>query len=84
MRQDIGSLNRWFADKGDYTHNINYELDNDSIVIDLGGYHGLWTKKISQKFNCNILTIEPIPEFYNKMINEFDYYLKNNREKINR
>ena len=42
MKQDITSLHRWFADNGDYTHNINYTLNNDSIVIDLGGYHGFW------------------------------------------
>jgi FkbM family methyltransferase len=73
---------KWNADRGNDTLIIDYPLDENSQVIELGGYHGLWTKKISQKFNCNILTIEPIPEFYNKMINEFDYYLKNNREKI--
>lgn len=73
---------KWNADRGDDTLIIDYPLDENSQVIEMGGYHGLWTKRISQKFNCNILTVEPIPEFYNKMINEFDYYLKNNREKI--
>lgn len=73
---------KWNADRGNDTLIIDYPLDENSQVIELGGYHGLWTKKISQKYNCNILSIEPIPEFYDKMINEFDYYLTNNREKI--
>jgi FkbM family methyltransferase len=76
------SNEKWNADRGDEVLIIDYPLDENSQVIELGGYHGLWTKRISQKFNCNILTIEPIPEFYNKMITEFNYYLKNNREKI--
>ena len=33
-QQDRGSLNQWFADNGDYTHNVNYELNDESIVID--------------------------------------------------
>jgi FkbM family methyltransferase len=76
------SQEKWNADRGNDTLIVDYPLDENSQVIELGAYHGLWTKKISQKFNCNILSIEPIPDFYNKMITEFDYYLKNDREKI--
>lgn len=73
---------KWNKDRGDDILIIDYPLNENSQVIELGGYHGLWTKRISEKFNCNILTIEPIPEFYNNMVNEFNYYLKNNRDKI--
>jgi FkbM family methyltransferase len=79
MRQDIGSLNRWFADKGDYTHNINYELNNDSIVIDLGGYHGLWIDEILKKNNPhipNIILVEPVPEYYNHLVKKYENYEK--------
>ena len=80
MRQDIESLNRWFADKGDYTHNINYKLNNDSIVIDLGGYYGLWIDEILKKNNPhvpNIILVEPVPEFYNHLVKKYE-----NNEKI--
>ena len=73
---------RWRADKGDDIKVIDYPLDENSQVIELGGFHGLWTKRISSKFNCNVLVIEAIPDFYNKMVEEFDYYLKDNRHKI--
>jgi FkbM family methyltransferase len=79
MRQDIGSLNKWFADKGDYTHNINYELDNDSIVIDLGGYHGLWIDEILKKNNPyipKIILVEPVPEYYNHLVKKYENYKK--------
>jgi FkbM family methyltransferase len=79
MRQDIGSLNKWFADKGDYTHNINYELDNDSIVIDLGGYHGLWIDEILKKNNPHIpkiILVEPVPEYYNHLVKKYENYEK--------
>jgi FkbM family methyltransferase len=79
MRQDITSLNRWFADNGDYTHNINYELNNDSIVIDLGGYYGLWIDEILKKNNPhipNIILVEPVPEFYNHLVGKYENYKK--------
>ena len=80
MRQDRESLNQWFADNGDYTHNINYELNNDSVVIDLGGYYGLWIDEILKKNNPyipNIILIEPVPEFYNHLVTKYQ-----NNEKI--
>lgn len=80
MRQDIISLNKWFADNGDYTHNINYELNDNSVVIDLGGYHGLWIDEILKKNSPqipNILLVEPVPEFYNHLVKKFE-----NQEKI--
>ena len=80
MKQDITSLHRWFADNGDYTHNINYTLNNDSIVIDLGGYHGLWVDEILKK-NApnipNIILVEPVPEYYNHLVTKYK-----NHEKI--
>lgn len=79
MRQDSSSLNAWFMDNGDYTHNINYELNNDSVVIDLGGYHGLWVDEILKKNNPkipNILLVEPVPEFYNHLVSKYQNYEK--------
>jgi FkbM family methyltransferase len=75
MRQDITSLNKWFSDNGDYTHNINYELNDDSVVIDLGGYYGLWIDEILKKNNPhipNIILVEPVPEFYNHLIKKYE------------
>jgi FkbM family methyltransferase len=79
MRQDSKSLNQWFADNGDYTHNINYELNNDSVVIDLGGYYGLWIDEILKKNNPNIpniILVEPVPEFYNHLVTKYENYKK--------
>jgi len=79
MRQDVTSLRRWFADNGDYTHNINYELNNNSVVIDLGGYYGLWIDEILKKNNPyipNIILVEPVPEFYNELVTKYKNYEK--------
>ena len=73
---------KWRADRGDEILVLDYPLNENSQVVELGGFQGLWTKRVSTKFNCNILVVEPIKEFYDKMLHEFEYYLKNNLHKI--
>lgn len=53
------------ADSGDSTHRLNYELNENSVVFDMGGYKGEWTKKIFEKYKSNIFVFEPVDEFYN-------------------
>lgn len=65
------SLNMWFRDKGDYTHNITYELDDNSVVMDLGGYTGVWAQQIVDKYNPNMYILEPIPKFHTIMVDKF-------------
>ena len=62
---------RWINDNGDYTHNITYDLNEDSIVMDLGGFTGLWAKQIIDKYNPNMYIIEPINTYYNTMVDIF-------------
>jgi FkbM family methyltransferase len=76
MKLNELEVKRWFSDRGDYTHNITYDLNEDSVVIDLGGYTGLWVEQIINKYNPKIYVIEPIEEFYNVIVNKF----KNNNK----
>jgi FkbM family methyltransferase len=62
---------RWLKDNGDFTHNLNYNLNSDSKVMELGGYTGEWVNNIITKYNPNIYIIEPIEPFYNGMVNKF-------------
>jgi len=64
-------LLKWRSDNGDQTHNLNYELNPDSIVIDLGGYEGIWGQKITNKYDCNLYIAEPITEYYNILTKKF-------------
>lgn len=57
--QDL-RFNAWFADNGDKTHRLNYNLDEESIVLDLGGYRGDWAADIFCKYSCNMQIFEPI------------------------
>jgi len=65
-------INEWFADKGDLTHNLNHDLDENSIVMDLGAYGGLWAYQLLQKHpKCKVYLIEPVPKFFEACKNNF-------------
>ena len=56
-KNDIG---RWWADRGDATVRVNYDLTEDSVIMDLGGYHGDWTDDMIKKYNCTSHIFEPV------------------------
>ena len=56
---------RWYEERGDYTHNVNCNLSENSIVFDVGGYAGSWAEQIYDKYNCTVYVFEPVKHFYN-------------------
>jgi FkbM family methyltransferase len=74
-----GDITQWFADNGDLTLRLDYNLNENSVVFDLGGYHGEWSNKIFDKYKCNIYIFEPIEDFYNLIYNKFK---DNNKIKV--
>lgn len=54
---------RWFADDGDKTIRLYYDLNKDSIVFDVGGYEGQWASDIYSMYHCQVHIFEPVEEF---------------------
>tara|TARA_R100001015_G_C4624124_1_gene182164 strand:- start:776 stop:1387 length:612 start_codon:yes stop_codon:yes gene_type:complete len=65
------SIKKWFADNGDITHNLNHNLNKNSIVLDIGGYTGVWASQILEKYGCHIYILEPVPDFYEVLERRF-------------
>ena len=63
---------RWEDDNGDFTKILDYPIDENSQVIELGGYIGEWTEKLVNKFNPKLLIIEPVPKFVKKLKDKFE------------
>lgn len=63
---------RWVEDKGDETYRLSYDLNEASIVFDLGGYEGDFTKKIYERYGSNMFIFEPVSTFYQKIICVFE------------
>lgn len=57
-------IKRWYADGGDDRFRYDYPLNKDSIAIDAGAYHGEWSERIYNKYNCNIYAFEPVKEYF--------------------
>ena len=63
---------RWFRDKGDETLRVNYpELNEESIVFDIGGYKGDYAQEVYDKYGCTVYLFEPHPEFYDACVQRF-------------
>jgi len=54
---------RWKIDRGDATLRLDYALGPQSVVFDVGGYRGEWTRGIFERYHCRIHVFEPIAEY---------------------
>lgn len=61
----------WFAVHGDQTLRLNYDLNPDSLVFDLGGFKGEFAADIYNKYQSNIFIFEPVSRFYEIIVNTF-------------
>jgi FkbM family methyltransferase len=62
---------RWFRDKGDETLRLTYPLNRESLVFDLGGYHGDFAAAVHERYGCKVYIFEPVPSFYQKCVDRF-------------
>jgi FkbM family methyltransferase len=57
------SVVKWLVDRGEHNLKINYPLHNNSMVFDVGGYHGTYSDRIRERYDPYIHIFEPHPEF---------------------
>jgi FkbM family methyltransferase len=82
---------RWFLEQSDNSLRLDYDLNENSVVFDVGGYEGSWAAEIYEKFKCNIFIFEPVPEFSknieqkflgNKQVHVYSYGLGNKNNQL--
>ena len=67
------TVTRWHEADGENTFRLDYDnLDENSIVIDLGGYKGEWASNIYSKYLCNVFVFEPASFFYQQLKKRFE------------
>lgn len=64
-------LEEWKSCNGDNTKLIDYDLNSESKILELGGYDGTWIRKIISKYDPHVFVIEPVPHFFNRVESEF-------------
>jgi len=52
----------WYEIDGDQTLRLYYDLDDNSIVFDVGAYRGDWACQIFSMYGSNIYIFEPVKE----------------------
>lgn len=51
---------------------IQHDINDNSTVVELGGYKGRWSEKIKQLYNPKMFILEPIKEFYDDLKARFE------------
>lgn len=68
----IGDVAEWGKVRGDFTHRLDYDLNENSVVIDLGGHQGVWSELINEKYKSKIFCFEPLSQFYEFSKHKFE------------
>lgn len=64
-------LDRWKRENGNKTLRMEYNLNPDSVVFDLGGYEGQWASDLFARYACQIEVFEPYPLFAQAIAKRF-------------
>lgn len=67
---------KWRALDGDNTLALNWDLNENSHVWEIGGFEGRWAQQIWDKFHCNITIFEPQDWAYKRLSERFAGNLK--------
>ena len=71
MVDENSAKERFYTDRAHDTALIDYPLDGDSVVFELGGFAGEWSEKIYSKYKCNLFIFEPVGSFYQSLLEKF-------------
>ena len=65
------ALAAWRRADGDRTLRLDYDLNENSVVFDLGGYRGQWTSDIFSMYCCCVYCFEPVRRFAEQITARF-------------
>lgn len=62
---------KWYADNKEKTLRYDYNLNEHSVVIDVGGYEGDFAAEMYSRYLCKIYVFEPVVRYVNYLTNRF-------------
>lgn len=72
-------LSKWIKDYGENKLLTNYHFNSTSLVIDVGGYMGVFSDKLLAINDVNLIIFEPVQKYYKILKKK---YTKNRKVKI--
>lgn len=85
------NMGYWFWIDGNEKHLLKHELNNESLVFEVGGFTGVFTEDIIKRFDSHVYVFEPVKEYIevlkqkfnpNPKVTVFEYGLGAKSEKI--
>lgn len=67
---------KWDRDGGEERLLLTHDLNENSVVFDVGGYTGEWARAIVDKYDPHIFIFEPVPEFCEVLSRKFKHNRK--------
>lgn len=64
-------LRKWYAEDVDEELRYEYDLNSNSLVLDIGGYKGQFASDIYARYGCRVLVFEPVVSFAEKIKKRF-------------
>lgn len=64
-------VKKWYADPKNSYYRTDFNLDQNSIAFDLGGFEGQWASDIYARFNCTVYVFEPVPQYAQNIKDRF-------------
>jgi len=65
------SIRCWRHDEAENKLRYEYDLGQEDVVLDLGGFQGSWCAEIFARYGCQIHVFEPVPDYYNAICHRF-------------
>ncbi|MFA5776672.1 MAG: FkbM family methyltransferase [Patescibacteria group bacterium] len=65
-------VSRWYIYNGENKLLTDHEISEKSVVVDIGGYTGVFSDAIVQKYNPYIYIFEPIKEYANLLEKKYN------------
>lgn len=70
---------KWFTDKGDETRALDWPIDHNALVWEIGGFEGRWARQMVEKYDPFMEIFEPQSYFARKL---HDFSKENDKVKI--
>jgi len=64
-------VKRWYNDPKSRFYKTDFDLNENSVVFDLGGFEGQWASDIYAKYNCEIYIFEPVSQYAEEIKERF-------------
>lgn len=70
---ELTGIQKWHELDGDNTLALDWDLNEKSLVWEIGGFEGRWAQQILDKFHCHITIFEPQHWAVEKLHKRFDW-----------